>query len=87
MAEVIRRDRRVVRLGQAPVIDVDVHEGLRSVRELLPYLGEPWRGRVAASDGWEGIDRFPYSYPQIAGVAIAEAASVVGAPPGRRTSR
>ena len=59
MAEVIGRDKRVVRSGQAPVIDVDVHEGLRSVRELVPYLGEPWRGRVAASDGWEGIDPSP----------------------------
>ncbi len=52
------------------------------MRELLPYLGEPWRGRVAASDGWEGIDRFPYSYPQISGVAMAEAALADGGPAG-----
>lgn len=82
MLEVVQKDGRVARAGRMPVIDVDVHEGLRSVGELLPYLGEPWRGRVAASDGWEGIDRFPYSYPQIAGVAMAEAATGDGSPAG-----
>jgi predicted TIM-barrel fold metal-dependent hydrolase len=31
------------------VIDVDVHNSLRSARDLLPYLSEPWRSRVASS--------------------------------------
>lgn len=60
-----------------PVIDVDVHELLRSERDLIPYLEEPWRGRVAAADGWKGIGGFQYSYPQIAGVAMADAATVL----------
>ena len=82
MLETVQKGGRTVGAGRTPVIDVDVHEGLRSVRELLPYLVEPWRGRVAASDGWEGIDRFPYPYPQIAGVAMAEAATGDGSPAG-----
>jgi uncharacterized protein len=83
MAEVVDRGIRVPHLGQkAPVIDVDVHEALPSVRDLLPYLDEPWRGRVEAPDGFADIDRFPYSYPQVAGLAMAEAAIGEGAPAG-----
>jgi predicted TIM-barrel fold metal-dependent hydrolase len=67
---------------KASVIDVDVHEGLPSVHELLPYLEEPWRSRVAAADNFKGIDTFPYSYPQVGGLAMVEAATEDGAPAG-----
>ena len=70
----------------SPVVDVDVHEELRSVEELIPYLNEPWRRRVEIADRWKGVDRFPYSYPQISGVAMAEAAIANGAPAGLPTS-
>lgn len=83
MVEIVERGTRVPHLAEkAPVVDVDVHEELRSVRELAPYLDEPWRGRVEVADGWKGVDRFPYSYPQISGVAMAEATTDDGAPAG-----
>ncbi|CAA9441310.1 MAG: hypothetical protein AVDCRST_MAG03-3996 [uncultured Rubrobacteraceae bacterium] len=37
-----------------PVVDVDVHEMLTSVRDLAPYLEEPWRSRIAINDGFKG---------------------------------
>ena len=64
------------------VIDVDVHEMLRSNRDLVPYLEEPWRNRVEIPDGWQGIPGLPYSYPQVGGVAMADAATSDGAPAG-----
>ncbi len=83
MVESVERGTRVSHLAErAPVVDMDVHEELRSVRELAPYLDEPWRGRVEVADGWKGVDRFPYSYPQISGVAMAEAATDDEAPAG-----
>ncbi len=80
VAEIGGRTRGARR--RAPVVDVDVHEDLRSVRDLIPYLREPWRSRVAVADGWKGVNVFPYSYPQIAGVAMAEAAMEDGSPTG-----
>jgi uncharacterized protein len=66
----------------ASVIDVDVHEALVSEKELVPYLEEPWRSRVAAADGWKGVGGFQYSYPQITGVAMADAVTEDGTPAG-----
>ena len=52
------------------------------MEELLPCLGEPWRARVEVADGWKGIDTFPYSYPQVNGLVMAEAVTGNGAPGG-----
>lgn len=83
MIEVLERDSEDIRRASGPpVIDADVHEELQSVSELVSYLKEPWRNRVAVADGWHGINRFPYSYPQISGVAMADAAMACGAPAG-----
>ncbi len=70
----VPRDSRY-KATSAPVVDVDVHEELGTVRNLIPYLEEPWKSRVEVADGWRGIDRFPYSYPQATGVAMADAVS------------
>ncbi len=43
------------------LIDVDVHNELRSDRDLLPYLPEPWHSRVAA--GGIGIPHSGYYSP------------------------
>ncbi len=63
-------------------IDADVHEMLRSIRDLAPYLPEPWRSRVSVADGWTGPPGLPYAYPQIGGVAKADAALEDGSPAG-----
>lgn len=65
-----------------PVIDVDAHEVMASVAELVPHLGEPWRSRVAIADGWKGIGCFQYSFPQVAGVAMADAVTPDGSAAG-----
>jgi predicted TIM-barrel fold metal-dependent hydrolase len=82
LAEVVERRVPDPVAKRAPVIDVDVHEVLRSERELVPYLEEPWRSRVAVADGWGGIGGFQYSFPQVAGVAMADAVTEDGSPAG-----
>ncbi len=63
------------------VIDVDVHESMTSIHDLLPYLPEPYYSRVAIADGWKE-PTFPYAYPMINGVAMAEAVIDDGRPAG-----
>ena len=67
---------------EPPVIDVDVHEAFASIRDLVPYLREPWRSRVAVADGGGGPPSFPYSYPQLSGVSKSEAVLGDGRPAG-----
>jgi Rieske Fe-S protein len=55
------------------VVDVDVHEMLTSIKDLVPYLDEPWQSRVAVNDGFKGPPGNPYAFPQAAGVATADA--------------
>ena len=69
------------RVGE-PVIDIDVHEMLTSISELAPHLEEPWRSRITMPDGWQGLPGFPYSYPQVGGLARADAVLDDGAPAG-----
>lgn len=64
------------------VIDVDVHEMMKSIKDLVPYLEQPWRERIEAPDGWKGIASLPYSWPMIGGVAMADAAVPEGGPAG-----
>jgi predicted TIM-barrel fold metal-dependent hydrolase len=83
MVEVGGRGARIPHLTRkASVIDVDVHEGLPSLQDLGPYLDGPWRSRVGAVDNFQSIDAFPYSYPQVGGLVMAEAATEDGTPAG-----
>lgn len=43
-----------------PIIDTDVHEAFTSLDDLVPYLGEPWRGLIVRR-AWQGlIDPFAF---------------------------
>lgn len=58
MTDVVNRGRlEDVREGDGclSVVDVDVHEMLTSIRDLIPYLEEPWRSRVAVNDGYKDL--------------------------------
>ena len=44
------------------LIDTDVHEGLRSVEDLLPYLDSYWQ-RSVRENIWAGPPRFQYVVP------------------------
>ena len=57
--------------GGLSVVDVDVHEMLTSIKDLGPYLEEPWRSRIEVNDGYKGPAGNPYAFPQPTGVAIA----------------
>ena len=61
-----------------------MHEMLTSVKDLVPYLDEPWRGRVAVDDGFKGPPGNPYAFPQAAGVAIQDAVTDDGGPAGSK---
>ncbi|MBA2443544.1 MAG: amidohydrolase [Rubrobacter sp.] len=54
----------------------------RSIRDLAPYLEAPWRSRIEVADGWPGPPGLPYAYPQISGVAKADAVTSDGSPAG-----
>ena len=47
-------ERRGVGEVETSVVDVDIHEMLTSIRDLVPYLEEPWRSRIAINDGFKG---------------------------------
>lgn len=38
-----------------PVIDVDVHESFTSLKDLVPYLEEPWKSLVERKGHWHGF--------------------------------
>jgi uncharacterized protein len=89
MSGPVARERELAardRVGE-PVIDIDVHEMFGSVSELAPYLGEPWRSRITMPDGWQGLPGFAYSYPQVGGLARADAVLDSGAPAGSSYER
>lgn len=65
-------------IAPLPVIDCDVHEMMRSIDDLSPYLVEPWRSRLGP-DGWRGTYGIPYSWPTTGGGARTDAKSMDGA--------
>jgi predicted TIM-barrel fold metal-dependent hydrolase len=69
------------------LIDVDIHEMFGSVGELAPHLEEPWRSRITMPDGWAGLPGFPYSYPQVGGLARRDAVLDDGRPAGSSYER
>ncbi len=42
------------------IIDADVHESFASVKDLVGYLGEPWKD-IVARGGWRGFTQ-PFAY-------------------------
>ncbi|CAN5200882.1 hypothetical protein BH18ACT10_BH18ACT10_11910 [soil metagenome] len=87
MADVLREEREgVFRDGgeRLSVVDVDVHEMLTSIRDLIPYLEEPWRSRIEVNDGFKGPPGNPYAFPQPTGVAIQDAVTDDGSPAGSK---
>ncbi|HEX2741745.1 MAG TPA: hypothetical protein VHM69_14985, partial [Rubrobacter sp.] len=54
-------------------VDIYAQEMLTSIKDVVPYLFKPWRGRVAVDDGYTGLSGDPCAYSQEAGVAIADA--------------
>jgi uncharacterized protein len=66
------------------VVDMDVHEMFTSIKDLEPYLDEPWRSRVAVNDEFKGPPGNPYAFPQAAGVATADAVTDDGSPAGSK---
>ncbi|WP_235941334.1 amidohydrolase family protein [Paenibacillus puerhi] len=63
-------------LPATKVIDVDVHNQLKSFRDLLPYLPEPWRTQVAQS----GIGMPDRGYPSPVGVLRKDCTPPSGGP-------
>jgi hypothetical protein len=87
MTDVTRGMRPGVRDGKeqgTTVVNVDVHEMLTSIKDLVPYLDEPWRSRVAVNDGFKGPPGNPYAFPQPTGVAIQDAVTDDGSPAGSK---
>jgi uncharacterized protein len=70
--------------GGLSVVDVDVHEMLTSIKDLVPYLDEPWRGRIEVNDGLKGFPGNPYAFPQPTGVAIQDVVTDDGSPAGSK---
>jgi uncharacterized protein len=83
MVEVIDPGARIPYLTQkTTVTDVDVHEGLRSLHALAPYLDNPWRSPVGPADVFKTTGTFSYSTPQEIGVATTNVVDEDGAPAG-----
>jgi uncharacterized protein len=38
-----------------PVIDADVHESFSSLKDLVPYIEEPWKGLLERKGHWHGF--------------------------------
>jgi predicted TIM-barrel fold metal-dependent hydrolase len=60
------------------VIDVDVHNELTGIKQLLPYLPEPWRTRVAAT----GIGVPGHGYASPIGFMRSDCRPPAGGPAG-----
>jgi predicted TIM-barrel fold metal-dependent hydrolase len=58
------------------IIDVDVHNDLKSPQELVPFLPEPWKSRVAAS----GIGMAGHGYNSPIGVVRKDCIPPSGGP-------
>ncbi len=63
-----------------PVIDVDVHEAFTSLKDLVPYLEEPWKSLIARGH-WNGFAT-PFISWGAGGGARLDAKPPSGAPSG-----
>lgn len=66
--------------GRYPIIDVDVHEAFTSVKDLVPYLREPWKGFIGQG-AWKGFTQ-PFVYWAAGGGNRADAKPPDGGPEG-----
>lgn len=62
------------------VIDVDVHEAFTSIKDLVPYLQEPWKGFIDQG-AWKGFTQ-PFVYWATGGGNRADAKPPSGGPEG-----
>ncbi len=78
-----RRGGRLLEGRETPAsVDVDVHEMLTSIVDLVPYREEPWRGSIEINYGLKGPPGNPCAFPQPTGVAIRNAVTDDGSPAG-----
>jgi uncharacterized protein len=84
VTDIMGGERRGVGEVETSVVDVDIHEMLTSIRDLVPYVEEPWRSRIAINDGFKGPAGNPYAFPQPTGVAIQDAVTDDGSPAGSK---
>lgn len=80
-ATTVTHDNNVTQQVHQTVIDVDVHEMLKSTRDLVPYLAEPWRSNITER-GWQMERRLPYVQMSVAGLDRADAKPRDGGPGG-----
>jgi uncharacterized protein len=72
-----RRDRK---RAKQPVIDVDIHEAFKSIKDLVPYLEEPWRDLLDRGH-WKGFTQ-PFIYWASGGGNRADSKPDDGGPEG-----
>src|SRR5689334_6329563 len=82
-ADVQTADDRLGQMTEAareamPLIDVDVHELFSSLKDLVPYLQEPWKGLIARG-AWSGFTQ-PFAYWAPGGGNRLDVRSSNGAP-------
>lgn len=61
-----------------PMIDTDVHESFSNVKDLVPYLPEPYKSWIA-SGGWRGFSQ-PFAYTTPGNGNRADVRNVDGSP-------
>lgn len=62
------------------VVDVDIHEAMKSIRELIPYIEEPWKGLLERGN-WKGFTQ-PFIYWASGGGNRADSVPEDGGPEG-----
>lgn len=63
-----------------PVIDVDIHESMKSLQDIVPYLEEPWKSLMARGN-WKGFTQ-PFIYWASGGGNRADSRPEDGGPEG-----
>lgn len=63
-----------------PVIDVDIHESMKSLQDIVPYLEEPWKSLMARGN-WKGFTQ-PFIYWASGGGNRADSKPEDGGPEG-----
>lgn len=61
-----------------PVIDVDIHEAFKSIKDLVPYLEEPWKSLLDRGN-WKGFTQ-PFIYWAAGGGNRADSKPENGSP-------
>lgn len=80
VSEVASYESSGARKQQHPVIDCDIHEAFVSVRDLVPYLPEPWKTLIQ-NKAWNGFTQ-PFVYWGTGGGNRADSYPADGRPAG-----